>query len=102
MSIEAADGEECSCGHKGCWESYTSATALVKAAEHASIENKSSYLYRLYSDGKKLNGKLIFEALRQGCPVAKNVFSKYLDKLAVGIKNLAYIFDPEVIVLAEA
>ncbi len=100
MSIEATGGELCLCGHRGCWESYASATALVKSAERAAAENTDSYLYELYREGNKLDGKLIFRAIKEGCPVAEKVLSEYLDKLAVGIKNIAYIFDPDVIVLA--
>lgn len=100
MSIEATDGEPCSCGHRGCWESYASATALVKNAENVAVGNKNSYLYELYKQNGSLNGMLIFDALRHSCPVAQDTFSEYLDKLAVGIKNIAYIFDPDVIVLA--
>lgn len=100
MSIEATGGELCSCGHRGCWESYASATALVKSAERAAAENAASYLYELYREGNKLDGKLIFKAIRKGCPVAVKTLAEYLDRLAVGIKNIAYIFDPDVIVLA--
>lgn len=100
MSIEATNGEICACGHKGCWESYASTTALVKCAEQAALENRKSYLYKLYKRNDKLNGILIFDAIKQKCPIAQDVFSKYLDRLAVGIKNLVYILDPEIVVLA--
>lgn len=100
MSIEATEGELCSCGHRGCWESYAATTALIKSAERAAKTQPDSYLFELYCQNGMLNGILIFEALRAECPVAKDVFSKYLDRLAVGLKNIAYIFDPDVIVLA--
>ena len=100
MSIEASGGELCSCGHRGCWESYASTTALIKSAERAALEHSHSYLYDLYCQNGMLNGVLIFKALKADCPVARVVFSKYLDRLAVGLKNIAYIFDPDVIVLA--
>ena len=100
MSIEATRGKRCSCGHRGCWESYASTTALVSCAERAARRHTDSYLYKLYRQDNQLNGILIFRALRENCPVAKAVFSGYLDKLAVGIKNIIYIFDPDVVVLA--
>ena len=100
MSIEATDGEMCACGHRGCWESYAATTALVKRAERAALEHPNSYLCDLYRQNNSLNGILIFKALKADCPVAREVFSAYLDRLAVGLKNIAYIFDPDVIVLA--
>ncbi len=100
MSIEATSGEMCSCGHRGCFEGLASTTALVKSAECYARDNKDSYLYELYAQNGSLNGKLVFKALKEKCPVAQKMFSEYLDRLAVGIKNLIYIFDPEAVVLA--
>ncbi len=101
MSIEATGGEMCTCGHRGCWEHYASTTALVRSAERAAAEGEGSYLHELYREnGDKLNGILIFKALKAECQVTKKVFSEYLDRLAVGIKNIVYIFDPDAVVLA--
>lgn len=100
MSIEASGGLPCTCGGRGCWEQYASTTALVRACECAAKEAPGSLLYTLLCEHGGLNGILIFRALREGCPVAGNVFSEYLDRLAVGLRNLAYIFDPDVIVLS--
>ncbi len=100
MSIEATHGEPCVCGGRGCFEHYASATALVKAAEEAAKENSGSLLAKKYRENNFLNGLLIFEALSEGCETAKSVFSLYLDRLAAGLRNLAYIFDPDAIVLA--
>lgn len=100
MSIEATEGDVCSCGHRGCWECYASATALIRRAERVAMDHPNSYLFDLYCQNEMLNGILIFKALKAECPVARTVFSEYLDRLAVGLKNIAYIFDPDVIVLA--
>lgn len=100
MSIEATSGEICSCGFRGCWESLASASALVRSAEDAAAKQPGSFLAEMQRQNGRLDGILIFRAIRNGCPVAKDVFSDYLDRLAVGIKNLIYIFDPDVVVLA--
>ena len=57
-------------------------------------------MHTLLCEHGGLNGILIFRALREGCPAAGKVFSEYLDRLAVGLRNLSYIFDPDVIVLS--
>ena len=100
MVVEATNGLPCPCGNKGCWEQYASTTALVKKAEQAAINNPDSYLYNSYRLTQRLNGKLLFDAIRNDCPVAIKILSEYLDILAIGIKSLVYILDPEVIVLA--
>lgn len=100
MSIEASGGIPCVCGGRGCWEQYASAAALVKACESAAKGAPGSLLHSLLREHGELNGLLIFRALREGCPVTETVFSEYLNRLAVGLRNLSYIFDPDVIVLA--
>lgn len=98
--VQAEGGIPCSCGQSGCWEKYASVTALCDAAEKAANENTESELYKIYSANGKLNGKLVFEALDRGCPVAEAVFDKYTDWLAVGVKSLINIFGPDAIIFA--
>lgn len=99
--IQTEGGRECPCGLCGCWEQYASATALIKDAQAAALENKESVLYGLMEkNGSRLDGKLIFEALDQGCETAKAVFDKYIFYLASGIESLVNIFGPDAVVLA--
>ena len=99
MIIEAESSRKCSCGQYGCWETYSSVTALVKDAEEQAAKNKSSILYTL-SDNGRLTGKQIFEAADKGCDTAQAVIDRYIHYLAVGIRNIINIFSPEAIVLA--
>lgn len=94
------DGLDCPCGNKGCWEQYASVTALIKQAKAAAAENTDSILNEKYIKNGKLNGKLIFEAVNEGCPVAAKVLDNYLDFVAVGLKSIEYVFDPDMIVLS--
>ncbi len=101
MSIDCMNGLPCSCGSKGCFEQYASATALIKKAEEAAKDAPQSILHELYkSNGDHLNGILVFDALQKHCPVAERIFFDYLDILAAGIKSLIWIFDPEAVILA--
>ncbi len=99
MIIEAESSRKCGCGQYGCWETYSSVTALVKDAEEQAAKNKSSILYTL-SDNGRLTGKQIFEAADKGCGTARAVIDRYIHYLAVGIRNIINIFSPEAIVLA--
>ena len=98
--IDMKDGRHCPCGQDGCWEQYASITALIRDSVEAACENPDSILNEIYKREGKLNGKLVFEAIDKNCPVALDVFDKYLDYLAVGIKSLVNIFGPDAIVLA--
>lgn len=100
MIIEK-DGKKCPCGQRGCLEQYISAAALIRAAEKAMIGNKESLLYHLYAENEyKIDGKIFFKALLSGCSIAEEVFDKYTDYFADGLKSVIMIFDPDIIVLS--
>ncbi len=88
-------GPACPCGLNGCFEQYASATALIALAKEAAQHAPDS---RLAQD--TTNGKSVFEAAADGCPVADAVLEEYARMLALGINSLTKIFMPERIVLA--
>ena len=91
-------GRPCACGMKGCFEQYASATALVRSAEDAIKESPESILAKMASAG--IEGRTVFAALEQGCPVAEKVFTEYVSYFADGLNSLNFIFQPQKIVLA--
>ena len=93
-------GEKCTCGRKGCLEAYASATALIKQAQKAMDGDKESLLWKL-TDGNKenVNGKIVFDALREGDKTAEKVVKKYTEYLAAGVTNVINAFHPQAIVL---
>lgn len=94
------DGEQCSCGRKGCFEAYASATALVRMAKKAMEEHPESKMNELAAKDGKVGARTAFDAYDAGDPVAAAVVSEYLDNLAEGLANLINIFFPEVIALS--
>lgn len=99
MVIERG-GKQCTCGRKGCLESYASATALMETARVAAEKDHKSLLYR-WSEGEmeRINGEMIFEAHKQGDETAVRVVDEYEEYLSVGIANLINIFRPEIVIL---
>lgn len=94
------DGESCSCGRKGCWEAYSSATALIRDAKIAAIRYKDSKLNELLNgDLSKMNAKIPFDAAQAGDTYAQEVIDRYIKYLAVGIVNVINIFEPQVLVI---
>lgn len=98
--IICRNGKDCPCGQKGCWEQYASVSALIKSAVSASEKHPESKLAEIYRTNGKMSGRLFFEALKNDCSAAKEVFAEYLDYLATGISSLINIFDPDLVVLA--
>ena len=94
------DGEPCTCGNKGCFERYASATAIIREARRAVEKHpESAILARCGGDAEKINAKIVIDCAKAGDETAKQVFDEYVKGLAHGIVSLFNVLDPEVIVL---
>lgn len=93
-------GSTCSCGRKGCWEEYSSATAMIREAKKAAIAHPESMLNELVGgDIEKMNAKVAFDAAQAGDEIAKELVNWYIDYLAIGLVNVINIFQPQAIAL---
>lgn len=99
MIVQNIGGIECSCGQRGCWEQYASATALIRMAKEK-IDDSDDFLCGEYRKTSVLDGKVFFECLKNGSKIAQNVLNEYTDWLSIGIVSLINIFYPDVIILA--
>lgn len=88
------DGEKCTCGRKGCFEAYASATALIRQTRKAMKENPDSEMWEFAKTLAKVNGKTAFAAKDTA---AKAVKKQYLGYLSEGIVNIVNVFQPEVV-----
>ena len=91
-------GEKCSCGERGCWEAYASATGLIKQTEKALSKNPDSLMKNTLENGK-VTGKTAFEAARLGDKAAIKVIDTYAKYVATGIVLLVNVFRPEVVMI---
>ena len=91
------DGRPCSCGRKGCFEAYCSATALIKRTREEMEKAPNSKLWELAGSLEAVNGRTPFDAAALGDPAAGRVIDEYLDYLGCGIASLVNIFQPEVL-----
>ena len=97
-SVIVVDGEPCTCGRRGCWEAYSSATALVRQTKKAMQENKDSLMWEIVGgDLDNVNGRTAFDGMRKGDIAAKVVVDKYIKYLAAGITNTINVFQPDVL-----
>ena len=94
------NGEPCTCGNYGCLERYTSATAIIRMGKQQLLQHPESMMHELCGgDVTKLNAKMVFDAAKEGDPVATKVFNRYADNLAQAIYTIIAFLDPEMIVL---
>ena len=92
-------GEKCTCGRRGCFEAYASATALIRQTKRAMEKDKESALWRICPNIDDVNGKTAFDGAAAGDRTAQKVVKNYIGYLAEGVANLANIFRPNAIVL---
>lgn len=97
--VISAGGRPCSCGRKGCWEAYSSATALIKMTKEKIEECRSTGRHTMMFDAEKISGRTACDYMRMGDEAAKEVYDTYVWYLAVGLANIVNIFQPEVISL---
>ncbi len=91
-------GERCTCGRRGCWETYASATALILQTQDAMSRNFDTVMWDMVSeDIRKVDGTTAFEAMRENDLVAREVINNYIYYLAVGIVNIINIFQPKIL-----
>ncbi len=90
-------GEPCSCGRKGCWEAYASATALVRQTRRAMEANKDSKMWEIAGSLEKVDGRTAFDAMRAGDAAGAAVVDAYIYYIAVGIIDMINIFQPDVL-----
>lgn len=96
MVIEA-DGPQCTCGRKGCFEVFSSATGLINMTKQAIAENPGSVLAKYEKDDGKVSARHAFMAMREGDAAGKAVVDKYIKYLAAGITNVINIFQPDIL-----
>lgn len=94
------NGRPCTCGRKGCFEAYSSATALITATKKAMEENKSSRLWEIAGGAiENVDGKTAFDGMRAGDETAIGVVKEYIDYLGCGLTNMANIFQPQILLI---
>ncbi len=93
------DGKDCTCGRRGCWEAYASATGLINMTKEKMQQTRNSIMWELCGSLDRVNGKTAFLAKEKGDKAGKEVVDKYIKYLAAGIINMINIFQPEVLVI---
>ena len=92
------EARNCSCGHPGHLEAYTSATAVVAQAEKAVAAGTKTSLSSLDS----ITALEVSNAAEAGDTFALNLVMETAEYLARGVVVLAHVIDPEAVILGGA
>lgn len=95
--VMVENGEPCSCGRRGCFEAYCSATALIRQTRRAMEQHPESLMWVLAPELSSVTGKTAFDAADQGDPAAIQVVDDYRRYLACGLTSIVNILQPEVL-----
>ena len=91
-------GEQSTCGRRGCWEAYASATALIRQTREAMKQAPDSAMWRLAGgDLANVSGRTAFDAMRENDAAGKAVVDQYITYLACGLVDVINIFQPDVL-----
>lgn len=93
------DGEPCNCGRSGCWESYASATALIKQTKRAMESDPDTIMHELYRKYGKVSGRTAFLAAASGDVTAQKVVDNYIKYIATGLISMGNILHPEAFII---
>ncbi|WP_182353119.1 ROK family glucokinase [Flaviflexus huanghaiensis] len=97
------DGIKCGCGSRGCWEQYSSGTALVRMAREAATadpERARTLLDLAGGNPAKITGRAVTQAARMGCRVSRKAFDQVGRYIGFALADLVSILDPDMFVLA--
>lgn len=100
-TVLVSGGRQCTCGRRGCWEAYSSATALSKMTKEKmtelSLKGISSKMHGQERPDGSVSARVAFSAMKEGDPYAKEVCDEYIRYLAEGITNMINIFQPHIL-----
>lgn len=95
--VIAEDGAKCTCGRRGCFEAYASATALIRMTRDAMAEHPDSVMFAVAKENGAIDGRTAFMAAERGDGAAAEVVREYIKYLAAGVTNVVNIFFPEIV-----
>jgi glucokinase len=82
--VVVADGRQCACGRRGCWEQYASGSALGRLAREID---------------ESLDAVALRRAAEGGDPRARAAIDDFGRWVALGVASLVHALDPDVVVI---
>jgi glucokinase len=87
------EGERCSCGNRGCLETYASATGIIRMAREAVRRGDASW------ETVNLTTEVLEGFARNGDKAAIHLFSEAGRYLGIGVASLLHMLNPEAVII---
>lgn len=94
------EGYVCTCGNRGCLETYASATGVVRVARDMAEEFAGQSALKVAVDnGDDVTSKMVFDLAKEDDALALSVVDRVCRYLGVACANISCILHPEYIVI---
>ena len=98
-TVIVANGRPCGCGRRGCWEAYSSATALRRMTIERLEELAKLGVHTEMANTQNVSARTAFDAAKAGDHEAQKLVDEYINYLAIGVTNMINIFQPEIVLI---
>ena len=97
-TMVATNYYDCNCGNNGCFETFCSATAIIKYTQKLLKEGRETIIRDMCNNNlENITAKMVFDAYKEGDQVAVEIINRFKKYLAMGIGNIVNFIDPAVI-----
>ena len=97
-TIVATNYYDCNCGNNGCFETFCSATAIIKYTHKLLNEGRETIIRDMCKNNlENITAKMVFDAYKGKDQVAVEIINRFKKYLAMGIGNIVNFIDPAVI-----
>lgn len=94
------NGPKCSCGNKGCFEVFSSRSALFRKIQAAVKDGQKTVLTDMLGpDLADLRSGDLRKAIRRGDKFVEKIVEEAAEYAGIAVANLINLFNPEVVVL---
>lgn len=94
------NGEECSCGSRGCFERYASVSAFIRHFKEELLKgNKSLVIDMVNGNIDSISGEVIYKAKSMGDALALKAVEKYQEYIIYGTLALIYSLNPKAVII---
>ena len=93
------DGPRCSCGNRGCIETFASGAAIASRGADAASGRSPLLTARAAGDPARITPENVRQAAEAGDPVAQDILWNAGRMLGVAVANLVTILSPDCVVL---
>ena len=97
------EGEQCTCGNWGCWNTYVNQKAIIERIKIAINNGEKSIIQELCNgDITRIRNSMVLKAVESGDEVVLSALHETGRWLGIGIANYINLFNPEFIILGGA